>query len=80
MEWSGLSFSSKFSFGSYVSFVKTVPKKIGVLIRSVHEILLLCLGCYLDMRGELQKWMCRAAGSTLLLLLNPWFIAEMWSH
>ena len=38
MEWSGLSFSSKFGFGSYVSFVKTVPKKIGVLIRSVKFI------------------------------------------
>ena len=39
MEWNGLSFSSKFGFGSYnVSFVKTVPKKIGVLIRSVKFI------------------------------------------
>ena len=36
--------------------------------------------CYLCMWGELQKRMCRSAGSTLLLFVNPWLIVKMWTH
>ena len=34
--------------------------------------------CYLDLLNKLQKRICRMLALHLLLLLNPWFIVEMW--
>ena len=34
--------------------------------------------CYLKLLDTLQKQICWAVGPSLLLLLNPWFIVEMW--
>ena len=88
----GLTFSFKLDSGSYIISIATTGfKKIGVLIRSMKffspELALYlhkstirpCMeycchvwagvpSCYLDLLDKLH----------LLLLLNPWFMAEMW--
>ena len=70
-EMLGLTFSSKFDWGSYiVTVAKIATSKMGVLIRSM-KFLSPEVALYLYRNDKLQKWICRTFGPSPAASLEP---------